>query len=133
MANLGVKISKDNIDVKTGSNKNTVLTSKYSILKGTIAGNSTASFSEGTEKIVTIAHNLGYIPSVTFLVNRFGVVSPKQYQMTPYYDSGALYQIYYYAYADSTNIYLVMYLDFSGSSTVSVDYIYRIYLDKGKL
>jgi hypothetical protein len=110
-----------------------VLTTKYPVFKGTIAGSGVASVSEATEKTVTIPHGLGYIPSVAFLVNSYGIVDPKQYHPTPYYDSGGSYTIYYYAYADDTNVYLVLFLELFGTGPYDVDYIYRIYLDKGKL
>jgi len=130
MGDYGIRISQDGKDVKTCSDKECVLTSKFSLLKGAKTGRATASYPEATEYKVTIAHGLNYIPFVVFRVD---VADNGEFLMTPYYDSGALYEQYYYAYADSTNIYLVFYTDYTGSSTITTDYSYNIYLDKGKL
>lgn len=130
MANYGFKVSKIGDNVTTASDKDLVLTSKYSTFKGTLPGSGTATFSEDSETTVTISHGLSYIPSVFMLVE---VYNDGNYYPTPFYDSGALYQQYYYAYADTSNVYLVFYEDYGGSTTINRDYSYRIYIDKGKL
>lgn len=130
MSDYGFRISKNGVDVKTGSDKDMVLTSKYSTLKGNINGSGTAAFTEGSEHTVTIAHGLGYIPSVFFLVEMYG---GGEYYPTPLFDSGGLYTEYYYAYADATNVYLKFFADYYGSSTVYISYSYKIKIDKGKV
>ena len=63
MSSLGIRISQEGVDVKTGLDKQMVLTSKYSIFKGSIQGSGTVSVPrDGTPTTVTIPHGLGYAP-----------------------------------------------------------------------
>jgi len=54
MANYGIKISKAGYDVKTASDINLIMSSKFNMLKTKMAG----TFSEAG----TLAHGLGYVP-----------------------------------------------------------------------
>jgi len=130
MANYGVRISQDGYDVKTCSDKETIITSKYANFKGSISGSGTKTVTEGAEATETIAHGLSYIPSVTMFVD---VYDDGKYKPAPFYDQGRLFEQYYYAYADSTNVYLVFFAQFFTGGTWDYDYAYKIYIDKGKL
>ena len=67
---FGFRISRDGIDVKTGADKDMVVTSKYSTLKGTISGSGSlsvpqsnkngdiTSINTGTDFLTSVAHGL---------------------------------------------------------------------------
>ncbi len=124
----GLKIAQSGYDVKTCTDKQCVLTSKYPLLKGVLAGSGSVAITADTPATVTIAHNLGYIPMFQILTK--GSVYSDWYGV-PNFDglSGEMYY-YFFGRADSTNIYLDLY-DVDSSKTVY--YKYFIYLDKGKL
>ena len=130
MGDYGIRVSIEGQDVKTCNDLDTIVNSKYAFLKGSNNGNGTESYAEAVKTTKTIAHGLGYIPFVNFHVDAY---QNGDYHPTPFYDSGGLYEIYYYAYADDTNVYLVFYSDYIGSSTISTDYTYNIFIDKGNL
>lgn len=130
MSDYGLRISYDGNDVKTCSDLDCVVTSKYSNLKGSISGKGTKSVPSGTTGTVTISHNLGYIPSFRVLADPgLGV-----YAKTPYVDSTAFTTLYIITRADSTNAYIdITWDDTVGGSTLVVPYAYFIFIDKGNL
>jgi len=106
MSDYGFRISAEGVDVKTGDDKDMVVTSKYSILKGILSGSGTATVTRyGTETVITIAHNLGYIPSVQAFSD-IANVSGLYGQMPMYLFDGAYTEYWSQVSADDTNIYL---------------------------
>ncbi len=62
---FGIKVSKPGVDVKTANAKDLVLTSLLASLKIKQIGSGTLSITGGSgSTLVTIQHNLGYIPIV---------------------------------------------------------------------
>jgi hypothetical protein len=105
MSDYGIRISATGIDVKTGADKDMIVTSKCSMLKGSISGSGTVSVvRDSTTTTVTIAHGLGYIPMVTAYWNDrdFDIYDSGFYFPMPTY----LNAINFRVRADSTNIYL---------------------------
>lgn len=138
MADYGMRISADGVDVKTGDDKNMILTSKYSMLKGSLSGSGTVSVAQnGTEQTITIAHGLGYIPMIQAFAkdNNSDYFDPYYYLMPIYNYWGAGTEIAWKAYADTTNVYLKFYYndDGYGGPNVSITYTYYIFIDKGDL
>lgn len=138
MGDLGFRISADGVDVKSGADKDMIVTSKLSMLKGSISGNGTISVPQnGADQIVTIAHGLGYIPMVqAFWNDRDGdLFSPTEYYTMPIAFIIGGTEVNFVATADDTNVYLDFYLnDFgSGGSNVDINYSYYIFIDKGLL
>ena len=137
MADYGFRISKTGNDVKTCDDKDCVLTSKYSNLKGSLSGSgSTTVTVNGAARVITIAHGLGYIPTVqAYWKDQDGAFLDAYFYLTPfqYFDGDLL--VLTEARATSTYVYLTFAIEvFSGgSSTIDLDYQYYIFLDKGKL
>lgn len=109
MSSLGMRISQDGVDVKTGADKDMVLTSKYSIFKGSIQGTgSTEVERDGTPTTITVAHGLGYAPMVqAFFKDTDGMLLPSdEYFPVPnvYFDGST--QMNVVASSDDTNIYI---------------------------
>ncbi len=127
MGNYGMRISTDGKDVKTCDDHETVITSKYPILKGAIYGNGSITNNGNETTIATIPHGLGYIPMPQVFV-RFG--DEDFWSETPVLIS-FLSTKSVYAYADDTNLYIktVQYAE----SSRTFYYQYFIYIDKGKL
>lgn len=143
MADYGFRISKAGVDVKTGDDKDMVITSKYAVLKGTLHGSGTKVLNsgdrtqKGTVNELASTHNLGYIPFIQVWVkfsNSNLLLNDKWYPLPlPYVGAGGYYEAYYY-YSDSTKLYLDFYWqdDIDGGSN-TVTYQYFIFIDKGKL
>lgn len=137
MSDYGFRISATGVDVKTGSDKDMVVTSKYSMLKGSFSGSGVVSVPQnGTRVNVNITHGLGHIPMVQgFWNDRDGdVFDPTFFYPLPTY----LFTTVEYAFsakADSTNVTLSFSIDDfgSGGSAIDIKYAYYIFIDKGKL
>lgn len=118
MGSLGMRISQEGVDVKTGLDKQMVLTSKYSIFKGSIQGTGTVSVPrDGTSTVVTIPHGLSYAPMAqAFIKETAGVVfSSTVWQLLPIYTlysfpegDGEFSAI---VSSDNTNIYIEFFMD----------------------
>lgn len=109
MSDLGMKISMDGVDVKTGLDKEMVMTSKYPLLKGSMDGNGTTSVERnGTPLVITIPHNLGYIPFVeaSFSDTNMTYWSTDNYIECPTADFDGATQFGAFASADDTNAYI---------------------------
>lgn len=133
MADYGFRIAEEGQDVKTCSDLKTVVNSKYSNLKGSISGGGTVliPFSDPDNTVtVTIAHGLGYIPSVRLLVSISG---ENWFSDTPYIDNSALTERNFKARADATNVYFDFYYLIYDGSDAAVDYKYFIFIDKAKI
>jgi len=136
MANWGMKISRDGINVNTGADRDMVFTSKYSCLKGSLSGSGSKSVSNnGTVATVTIPHSLGSIPMVQGFFSENNV----NFQILPYFNllsGGGLFTQYHHnVEADSTNVYLRFQITelLGGATNYTVYYKYFIFIDKGKL
>lgn len=109
MGSLGMRMSQDNVDVKTGLDKEMVLTSKYSIFKGSIQDSGSESVSrDGTPKVVTIPHGLGYIPMVQamFSDSSGGYWNTTNYLLMPVASFDGSTEFLARVTADATNVYL---------------------------
>ena len=109
MSDLGMRISQTGVDVKTGTNAEMILTSKYSMLKGSIQGTGSVSVvRDGTPMIVTIPHGLGYIPMVQALFSDRNQKywNTANYILFPVYDFDGVTEFFCSATADTTNVYL---------------------------
>jgi len=132
MADYGFRISYDGYDVKTCDDKNCVVTSKYSNLKGSISGGGTATTQNGSDTTVTIAHNLGYIPMARVIIT----FDSDWYFNTPYIWATASVDENVNHWTDSTNLYIYYYYWFYAEDEgidVSINYKYFIFLDKAKV
>lgn len=136
----GIRISPEGVNVRSGADKDMVFTSKYSTLKGSVqGGNGTISVPQtGVTQTVTIPHGLGYIPMVqAFWNDRDGdFFDPGEYySMASYVFFGGGTDIFLFAKSDSTNVYLEFTVDDFGIGGANVDfnYVYYIYIDKGRL
>lgn len=138
MSDYGFRISKTGTDVKTGDDKDMVVTSKYSVLKGFLSGTGTATVARnGVAVTVTIAHSLGYIPSIQGYWNdRDGdVYDSTDYYPIPFATASGILDFYFIAKTDSTNAYLTFIIDDYGvgDPSIHINYAYYIFIDKGKL
>lgn len=138
MGDHGFRISKSGIDVLSGDDKDMVLTSKQSVFKGGLSGSgATTVQTDGTARIITIAHGLGYIPMVeAFWADANGIYfNTRYYQIPTHFFPDPL--VFVLAYSDSTNVYLEFSLQdltpVGAPANITVDYQYFIFIDKGKL
>lgn len=109
MADYGFRISADGVDVKSGADKDMVLTSKYSMLKGVTSGSGSTSVErDGTPKTITIAHGLPNIPMVqAFYNDPDGMLQdPDFYFPVPCVFFDGLTQMNIVVKADATNVYI---------------------------
>ena len=131
MADYGFRIAEEGQDVKTCTDLKTVVNSKYANLKGSISGSGSKLIPNADPyQTVTIAHGLGYIPTVRLLVD---MGDGSTYTDTPYIDNTAFTERNYKARADATNVYLDFYFLDYGGSDITVYYKYFIFIDKAKL
>ena len=132
----GMKISQDGYDVKTADDKNLILTSKFNSLKIAQEASTTLLVASGATTTKTIPHSLGYAPSHLVLVKSFA------YGGTSYWiTDGSLGQVpivdpngnntntsspsddsFFYAYSDSSNLYVDIFNGSGGSKTYSIYY-----------
>jgi hypothetical protein len=105
MGDHGLRISEEGVDVKTGTDLETLLTSKYAFFKGSTIVTGSEELVNADNVTVTIAHNLGYIPFYQARCEGFysGFINApgSQYQL----GSGGL-GMKVTTTADTTNIYL---------------------------
>ena len=120
MGDYGFRISKDGQDVKTASDLDCVITSKYANLKGSLSGTVALSKTGDYQRKTLVAHNLGYIPMVqVFMEGQYGAGVWEQLQI-----AGVSVE------ADSTNIYIYFWY---GVANGDYNFKYFIFIDKGKL
>ncbi len=135
MADYGFRISRTGIDVKTGDDKDMVVTSKYALLKGAAVFSGVKSVPDNATGVVeTIAHGLGYIPMVSgFWNDRDGDYNdPTYWYPFPFYlVSGVTVEMS--IYADATNVYMKFLIDAGGGPNIDIAYKYYVFIDKGKL
>lgn len=134
MGNYGIRISKDGKDVKTCDDKDTVITSKYTNLKGVISGSGNKSVSDGGFETITIAHNLGYVPFVQAFLNPPASDDfLNNYYPLPLWVDGIADHIYSNVYADNSNVYIEIEQWNDYAETRNYKYKYFIYIDKAKI
>lgn len=107
MGSLGIRISQEGVDVKTGLDKQMVLTSKYSIFKGSIQGTGTVSVPRnGTPTTVTIPHGLGYAPMAQAFFSNEVLFGSDVYIPVPavFFDGSTQFNAV--VSSDSTNVYI---------------------------
>jgi len=133
MGSLGMRISQDGVDVKTGTNDQMVLTSKYSIFKGSIQGSGTASVEfDGTPTVVTIPHGLGYVPMVQAMFSDPDGVywNTTNYILMPVADFDGTTEFLARVTADSTNVYLTFIIS-SSDTIIGYDQVGSLNIDLG--
>ncbi len=130
MSDYGIRISKDGVDVKTGADKDMVLTSKYSNLKGSLSGGGSAIIGSPAGGTITISHNLGYIP---FALVYFYSVDYGFWWVLPVGFDGANGYLYLKGRTDINNLYIDVQWSYFDDPDITIYYKYFIYLDKGKL
>jgi len=105
MTDYGEKISRDGYDVKTATDKQLVLSSKFKTFTIALSGSFNITISSGDYRTRTsVAHGLGYVPA--FIIE--GKMSTEsQYKKLPY--TPAKFDVvnpFLYCWADDTNIYV---------------------------
>lgn len=131
MSDYGFRISQNGQDVKTCSDLQTVVNSKYAFLKGTISGNGTVNVPSGTVNTITIAHNLGYIPFGRAMVD---ASNSGVYYKLPYINDTMNVTQEITDRSDASNYYIDFnWTDYIGSSTGVFPYKYFVFIDKGKI
>ena len=122
------KISKPGFNVLTETNPdNLIFSSDYNTLKYYASGNNNVSLNGNgsTQRAqVTIVHNLGYIPFFECFVN-----SGSNYFVIPRTENTASPNTFLYAsaYADTTNLYLVLQINWAMGNNAVVNYAWKIY------
>jgi len=123
-----MRISTTGNNAKNCSDLETIINSKYALLKGSLSGNGSVDNNGDETNTVLIAHNLRYVPMV------FGYVKQSDetyWQQLPKNDFGMGTARWVYIKADITNISIIFMQ--TGESARTFTYQYFIYLDKGKL
>ena len=139
MSDHGMRISADGVSVLTGADKDMVVTSKLSMLKGSLSGSGVVSVPQnGTPQVVTIAHGLPNIPMVQgFWNDRDGdVFNPGDFYPLPVYIFGFGGTDFAFTLeADATNVTITFIADDFGAGGANIDfkYAYYIFIDKGRL
>jgi len=133
MGDFGFRISYQGKDALTCEDTECIITSKYALLKGSLPASGSLTTSGGTGTI-TIAHGLGYTPTVqAFGYDNTGFFFQMYFQLPLYYFDGD-YEISWVARADATNVYLdFVFQDFLGGTQQTILYKVFIYLDKADL
>lgn len=133
MGSLGMRISQDGVDVKTGTNDQMVLTSKYSIFKGSIQGSGTTSVElDGTPSVITIPHGLGYIPMVQAMFSDPDGFywNTTNYILMPVASFDGTTEFLARVTADTTNVYITFIVS-GGSSVVGYNSVGSLNIDLG--
>lgn len=125
MGDYGFRISQEEKDVKDCTDLETVVTSKYPLLKGGSSGTGSIELdpNKPDEMTVTINHNLGYIPYAQCFCAWFDYDEFPVFDfVTEVYSFGADYSL------DSNNLYLnFMWYDWEVGDIITVDYAWFIY------
>ncbi len=131
MGDYGFRISKTGQDVKTCTDLNTVVTSKYACLKGSVSGSGSTTVTSPNTNTITIAHNLGYIPLARVYVD---IDNAGEYSELPLMGRITVLEWYQiYCYCDATNLYILFSYDDTATGAHTFPYKYYIYKDKGKI
>jgi len=125
MANYGLKISNTGYDVKTATDAQTSMSSKFNSFKVLAQGAINLSISPSSIFNSTVTHNLGYKPA--FLVFSDSVVGGGKRFQVPFNDGAA------YATSDAYTTNTILNIDtytggFSGTGTLNQ--YYYIFVDR---
>jgi len=126
MGDYGEKISRSGFDVKTATDKQLVLTSKFKTftISSSGSGNVTVLFWNCRERL-EITHGLGYVPAYAV----YGKVSTEtEYKKVPY--TPAKYDISYpflYCWADSTKVYMELQYGIGAPADTTANFKYYIF------
>jgi hypothetical protein len=128
MGNYGFRISISGQDVKTCGDLDTLVNSKYALLKGYISGSGSVNVPVNDSATVNIAHALGYITfaEVYFTYDGDTMRAPNDYVETP---GGSLAV---YANSELNNL-RISFVQTFGSGQITVDYRYFMFYDNGNL
>jgi len=125
MTDYGEKISRDGYDVKTATDKQLVLSSKFKTFTITLSGSSNVSISSGDYRNrVEITHGLGYIPAFSI----YGKESTEsEYHKVPHTNATFSISFYFlYCWADSNKIYLEA--QFGSGSPANKTFNFKYYI-----
>ena len=128
MGSYGIRVSIAGQDVKTCSDLDTIVNSKYANLKGSLSGSGSETVLTSATKIITINHGLDNIPFCQMFVK-----SPfdTSYFQAPLLADGPDGNIV--AKHKFTSTQLIITFINNTLSSRTFDYKYFIYLDKGNL
>lgn len=137
MGDYGIRISKSGDDVKTAADKDLILTSKYSLLKGYATGSGQETLADGGSVTVTVDHNLGYIPIILAYAKPSGVANSfvnNKWALMPVtlHDASDTLETRYTSNATTLSL-IFSWADPDGTNSVTIDYRYFIFYDKGNL
>lgn len=106
--NYGIKISKSGQDVSSAFDTDLSMTSKFSNLTIAAAGTVTGNHSGSYPYLITVSHNLGYVPIYLTLVKdpNEGATSNTWYYMPQVVTTNVGGVDHGRAYVDSTNLYI---------------------------
>lgn len=121
-------IAKPGFDASVETNPdNLIFSSDYNTLKYFMSGNDSLSINgngslQYAEKV--IAHNLGYIPFFVCFIN-----NGSEYFLAPRIESTIAPNttLHANAYADATNLYLTLKIDWASPQVASINYAYKIF------
>jgi hypothetical protein len=136
MGDYGFRISKSGSDVKSCSDLDTVINSKYALLKGSISGGGQVSCPIDTITRVSITTNYGYKP----MSIAFGSVDSSTYMVFPLFFlvGDPIAEIWadvngWIELEDNTVKLAIEVIADGWTDNVVVDYKYYIFKDKGNL
>ena len=126
MGDYGEKISRSGFDVKTATDKQLVLTSKFKTFTIASSGSGNAIVLSGNyRERLEVAHGLGYVPAYAV----YGKISTEtEYKKVPY--TSAKFDISYpflYCWADSTKIYMELQYGLGAPSNTTANFKYYIF------
>jgi len=128
MGDYGLRISQTG-DVKTVSDLDCAVTSKYANLKGALSGGGTKSVPSGTTQTVSIYHNLGHIPMFKAIAD---VYNDGEYAVLPWQVYNSLSD-YLVVSTRATTTYAYIDMKYRDVGTRNIPYKYFIFIDKGKI
>lgn len=108
----GMKVSRPGYDVKTAEPYELAFSSKYQTLK--VHSQHSGQIYDSTGRTAIISHGLGYVPMFFVHGNPYWETSGR-YFLAPFVENGTILwpgQSHFYAYADSSNIYIKVSDDF---------------------
>ena len=140
MGDWGIRISHDGVDVKTGSDRDMILTSSRANLKGAFSGEGIVGFSENNEytEIRTFYHNFGFIPIVDLFFHSGYSWEHGSFEKAPLYGywedyQGHIWEVGVKCRADAQKVEMYFHsVNFTGA-TPNMRYKFFIYKDKANL
>ena len=122
----GIRISRDGYDVKSGTDKQMSLTSKYKTFKVVASGTQNVGLSTGWYRNRgEITHGLGYVPAFIVFGKESGESTWKKVPYTPAVSDIGYY--FLYAWADSNKIYFEAQFGYGAPSDKTYNFKYYIF------